>query len=499
MDLLTFLALFFVPLLPLLLLIWKTKTGKPLKLPPSPPGLPIIGNLHQMGALPYRTLAELAHEYGPVMLVRLGRVPVVFVSSPEMAKEVLKNQDANMCSRAAQPGTRKISYDYKDIAFTPYGEWWREIRKICTLELLSPKAVQSYLYVREEEVANMVDSIAKASSDPIDISEKIVNLTDTLICRTAFGKVYKGRGFDNGKFSEAVHDAMACLSNFSGEDFFPYFGRIIDKLTGHTATVDRAFHNLDNFFEMAIQDHLNPNREKTEHEDIIDVLLRLKKDQSRRIPITNNHIKGVLKDVFLASVDTSALSMGWVMTEFIRHPNVMKKVQAEIRNHVGKKGKVQESDLEELHYFRAALKESWRLHTPSPLLIPRETMCDCKLDGYDIPNKTRIHVNVFAIHKDPKIWKNPDDFIPERFIENPLDVRGQSYEYLPFSSGRRGCPGINMGVAIVELAVANLLYSFDWQLPKGMKIEDINMEEIFNLTLIKKTPLILMATPYDLS
>ncbi|XP_043693595.1 cytochrome P450 71B37-like [Telopea speciosissima] len=497
MALLPFLVLLFLPLLSLLLLKGKTKTGKPLKLPPSPPGFPIIGNLHQTGVLPYRTLAELSQKYGQVMLVRLGMASVVFVSTPEMAKEVLKNQDANMCSRAPLAGPRKISYDFKDIAFTPYGEWWREIRKICTLELLSPKAVQSYLHVREEEIARMIDSIAKASSDPVDISEKILSLTDSLICRTAFGKVYKGRGFDNGKLSEAVHDAMACLSNFSGEDFFPYFGWIIDTLTGHTARVDKAFHNLDNFFEKAIEDHLDPNRAKPEREDIIDVLLRLKNEQSSRIRITKDHIKGVLKDVFLASVDTSSLSMVWAMTDLARHPSVMKKVQAEIRNHVGKKGKVQESDLEELHFFKAALKESWRLHPPSPLLIARETMCDCKLDGYDIPNKTRIHVNVFAVHRDSRYWKNPDDYIPERFIENPLDVRGQSYEFLPFSSGRRICPGINMGVAIVELTVANLLYSFDWQLPKGMKTEDINMEESFNLTLNKKTPLILVPTPYD--
>ncbi|XP_043690918.1 cytochrome P450 71B37-like [Telopea speciosissima] len=497
MDLLSVLVLFFLSLLSLLLLKGKKKNGKGFKLPPSPPGLPIIGNLHQIGSLPHHTVAQFSKKYGQVMLFYFGRTPVVFVSTPEMAKEVLKNQDSNMCSRPPLPGPRKISYNFKDISFTPYGEWWREIRKICALELFCPKAVQSYLFVREEEIACMVDSIAKASPAPVDLSEKIASVIDKVICRTAFGKIYNGRDFDDGKLTEAVRDVLVCLNNFSGDDIFPSFGWIINMLTGHTARVDRALHNLDKFFEKAIEDHLDSNRPKPEREDIIDVLLRLQRDQSSRIPITKDHIKGVLKDVFLGSVDSGALSMVWAMTELTRHPRVMKKVQAEIRSHVGSKGKVDESDIQSLHFFKAALKESWRLHPPSPLLFARETMCDCKLDGYDIPNKTRIHVDVFAVQRDPRYWKNPDEYIPERFIDNPIDVNGQSYEYLPFSSGRRICPGITMGLAIVEPIVANLLYGFDWKLPSGMTVEDINMEESFNLSSNKKTPLILVPIPWN--
>ncbi|XP_042516909.1 cytochrome P450 71B37-like [Macadamia integrifolia] len=498
MALLSILFLFFL-LLPLLLLKGKKKNGKGFKLPPSPPGLPIIGNLHQIGSLPHRSVAQLSKKYGQVMLLHFGITPVVFVTTPEMAKEVLKNQDVNMCSRPLLQGPRKISYNFKDISFTPYGEWWRDIRKICALELLCPKAVKSYLFVREEEIARMVDSITKVSPAPVDLSEKLASVIDKVICRTAFGKIYEGRDLDNGKLSEAVRDVLVCLNNFSGEDFFPSFGWIINMLTGHTAKVDRALNNLNSFFEKAIVDHLDSNRPKPDREDIIDVLLRLQRDQSSRVPITKEHIKGVLKDVFLGSVDSGALSMVWAMTELARNPRVMKKVQDEIRSHVGSKGKVDESDIESLHFFRATLKENLRLHPPSPLLFARETMSDCKLDGYDIPNKTRIHVDVFAVQRDPRYWKNPDEYIPERFIENPIDVNGKSYEYLPFSSGRRICPGITMGLAIVESVVANLLYSFDWKLPSGMTVEDINMEESFNLSINKKTPLILVPIPCEFS
>ncbi|XP_042517160.1 cytochrome P450 71B37-like [Macadamia integrifolia] len=497
MALLSILVLFFLPLLSFLLLKGKKKNGKGFKLPPSPPGLPIIGNLHQIGSLPHRTVAQLSKKYGQVMVLHFGRTPVVFVTTPEMAKEVLKNQDANMCSRPPLQGPRKISYNFKDISFTPYGEWWREIRKICALELLSPKAVQSYMFVREEEIALMVDSITKVSPAPVDLSEKLASITNKVISRTAFGKVYKGKDLDNGKLTEAVGEVLLCLNNFSREDFFPTFGWIINMLTGYTARIDRALHNMDKFFEKVIEYHLDSNRPKPDREDIIDVLLRLQRDQSSRVPITKDHIKGVLKDILLASVDTGGLSMVWAMTELARHPRVMKMVQAEIRSYVGNKGKVDESDIESLHFFRATLKESLRLHPPSPLLFARETMSDCKLDGYDIPNKTRIHVNVFAVQRDPRYWKNPDEYIPERFIDNPIDLNGRSYEYFPFSSGRRICPGITMGLAIVEPILANLLYSFDWKLPSGMTVEDINMEESFNLSVNKKTPLILVPIPYE--
>ncbi|XP_043703012.1 cytochrome P450 71B25-like [Telopea speciosissima] len=149
------------------------------------------------------------------------------------------------------------------------------------------------------------------------------------------------------------------------------------------------------------------------------------------------------------------------MTQLARHLKVLNKVQDEIRCCIGNKGKVEESDRENLPYFRAVVMESWRLHPPVPILIAIETMADCKLEGYHIPNKMRLLVNIFAVNRDPRYWKKPEEFDPEKFMENPLDVKGHSFEFLPFGSGRTICPGMNMGIANVELSLANLLYSFD--------------------------------------
>lgn len=186
------------------------------------------------------------------------------------------------------------------------------------------------------------------------------------------------------------------------------------------------------------------------------------------------------------------------MAELARNPRVMKKAQDEIRNCVGNKGKVSESEIDHLPYLKKVVKETLRLHPPNTLLIPRETMSQFSINGYNIYPKTRIQVNVWAIGRDPNIWENPEEFYPERFTDkNPIDFKGQHFELLPFGAGRRGCPGILMGTATVELALANLLYCFDWKLSNGMKEEDMNMEEVAGLTVYKKVALELVPIKYQ--
>ena len=192
------------------------------------------------------------------------------------------------------------------------------------------------------------------------------------------------------------------------------------------------------------------------------------------------------QDLFLAGVDTGAITLTWAMTELARNPRIMKKAQVEVRSSIGKKGKVTEGDVDQLHYLKMVVKETLRLHPPAPLLVPRETMSHFEINGYHIYPKTQVHVNVWAIGRDPNLWKNPEEFLPERFMDNSVDFRGQHFELLPFGAGRRICPGMYMAIATVELALANLLYRFNWNLPNGMREADINMEEAAGITVRKK-------------
>ena len=200
--------------------------------------------------------------------------------------------------------------------------------------------------------------------------------------------------------------------------------------------------------------------------------------------------------MFVAGTDTSSTTLVWIMAELMKNPSAMRKAQEEVRGVVKEKGflQVKERHLPELVYLKTIVKEVLRLHPPAPLLIPRETTERCRIAGYDIPAKMRVFINAASIAMDSKYWENPEEFKPERFLNTDIDFRGQHFELLPFGAGRRGCPGISFAVVILELVLANLLHSFDWNLPDGARAEDINMEESFGLVVRKKIPLHLVAS-----
>ncbi|MBA0749894.1 hypothetical protein Gogos_003770 [Gossypium gossypioides] len=167
----------------------------------------------------------------------------------------------------------------------------------------------------------------------------------------------------------------------------------------------------------------------------------------------------------------------------------MKKVQEEVRNVVGNKLRVDAEDVSKMKYLKCVLKETLRLHPAGSLLLPRQTSSSVKLGGYDIPSDTTVLINAWAIQRDPKWWENPEDFIPERFEDSSIDFKGQDFQFIPFGFGRRRCPGIPFAVAAIECVMANLLYWFDWKLPAGEIAENLDMTELFGLTVTKKTPL----------
>jgi aldoxime dehydratase len=433
------------------------------------------------------------------MYLKLGQVPTLVVSSAEIAKQVMKSHDLDLCTRPALVPYKKLSYNFTDIAFTPHGEYWREIRKISVLELFSVKRVKSFGNVREEEVASLVRSISQSSAlaEPINLSEMLPSLTFKMLCRVAFGKSYEGETEgEKERFRGVLQEASVMLGGFFVEDFLPWMWWM-DVMNGLRRRLERSFLELDSFYERLIEDHLHPRRgkgeEEKEQEDFIDVMLRVQRD----LRLTREHIKGVLMNVLIAGTESNATTIMWAMTELVRKPSAMKKVQDEMRRIVGKKGMIEESDLHQLDYFKLVMKEILRLHPPGPLLVPREAIRQCSINGYVVSPKTRIYINAYAIGRDPKSWENPNEFLPERFIDSSIDYKGQDFELIPFGGGRRSCPAIYFATMNVELVLANLLYSFDWELPDGMKKEDIDVSEAYGITVQKKYALKLVPRRYS--
>ncbi|PIN27047.1 Cytochrome P450 CYP2 subfamily [Handroanthus impetiginosus] len=464
------------------------------RLPPGPKKLPVIGNLHQLGNLPHRSLQNLSKTYGDLMFLQLGSVPTIVVSSPNMAQEIFKNHDLIFSGRPPLYAVKRITYDLSNISFAPYGDYWREVRKILVLELMTVKRVQSFENIRAEELALMIDRIKSSGRNPVDLSSLAFSLSNNVVSRVAFGTAnYIDRG-ENNRFQEILHGIQQLVGEFNLADYFPGMAWI-NKFNGVDKRLKKYFGDLDRFFDKVIEEHVDQRSSKSDEEDIIDVLLRIQKDPFETIQLKNEQLKGVLLDVFIAGTDTSTATIIWTMTELIRNPEIKLKAQQEVRKIAKGKPKVEESDLPKLTYLKLIIKESFRLHPPTPLLVPRETTQNCTIGSksYFIPAKTRVFFNATAISKDPRSWEDPERFWPERFMKGEIDFRGQNFELLPFGAGRRGCPGINFAVSLVELALANLLLRFDWGLEEGIKVKDIDMEEAVGIIMHKKTPLRLVA------
>ncbi|PRQ17170.1 putative premnaspirodiene oxygenase [Rosa chinensis] len=494
------LFIFLIPFTFLLLMKRRKQNVQAKRLPPGPRRLPVIGNLHHLSDdLPHCAFEHPSSHYGPIMFLQLGSRSTLVVSSAEMTREVFKTHDLIFSGRPEfLYVAKRLSYD-SSVSFSPIGKYWREVRKIVILELLSAKRIQMFRSVRDEEVGHMIDDIAHTSNGLINLNELTHFLSNRVLCRSAFGKKYDGAGgvISKNRIFELLEEAMNLLGGFCISDFLPWMGWL-NKFNGLEKRVDKCFKGLDSFYDKVIEEHLDPKRPTPEHEDLVDVLLRVQKDPSQAIALTNDQIKGVITDIFIAGTDTSSATVVWTMAELIRNPLVMRNAQDEVRGVVKAQGKVEESDLSELMYLKLVIKESFRLHPPVPSLVPRVTTESCTIEGYEIPAKTMVFILAKMIGRDPKCWENPNEFFPERFLDSSIDYKGNHFELLPFGAGRRGCPGMNFAMQLVELTLANLLYRFDWELPDGMKREDLNMEEAAGITVQNKVPLYLAATPVHL-
>nr|QWK52393.1 cytochrome P450 71B29 [Isatis tinctoria] len=313
----------FIFLLPFFLIFFKNLKPSKWKLPPGPKKLPIIGNLHQLQELPPRNLSQ---KYGPVILLRFGFVPVVVISSKEAAEEVLKIHDLECCSRPETAGTRKISYNFKDIGFAPYGEEWKAMRKLSVVELFSTKKLQSFRHIREEEndllVKKLMESALRRS--PVNLKKTLHTLVGSIVCRIGFGKnLHECEFMDGDSIADLVHKSELLETTSMFSDFFPGgIGRFIDWISGQNKRLNNVFSELDTFFQNILDDHIKPGRRVVESSDIIDVMIDMMKKQEKNgdsFKLTTDHLKGMISDIFIAGVSTSAFTLVWAMTELIRN------------------------------------------------------------------------------------------------------------------------------------------------------------------------------------
>ncbi|KAK9949405.1 hypothetical protein M0R45_004929 [Rubus argutus] len=475
--------------------------------PPSPPKLPIIGNLHQRGLQTHRSLGALSQRHGPLMLLHFGSVPVLVASSAEVAQEIMRTHDLSFSDRPKSLIYDKLFYNQKDVAFSPYGEYWKQVKSICVLNILSNKKVRSFGALREEEVKSMMNEIAicSSSSRVVNLSKMFATLTNDVICRVTLGSKYSSNDHaEDGKtFPELLLEFEELLGRLNIGDFIPWLAWL-SRVTGLNAKLDKVAKELDDFLDKVIQEHIDHGSKSTgedrneEQRDFVDVLLEIQKGNSLALPLDILSIKALILDMFVAGTGTTYTVLEWAMTEILRHPRIMSKLQNEIRGIVGKKADITEQDLNEMHYLKAVIKETLRLHPPAPLLLPRKSTQDVKINGYDIKANTQVIVNAWQIGRDSKSFNKPEEYDPERFlIHSGIDYKGNDFQLIPFGAGKRICPGIQFAMAINEIALANLVHKFNWALPGEARSDDLDMTESIAITIHREYPLEAVASPYS--
>ncbi|KAK4728258.1 hypothetical protein R3W88_021246 [Solanum pinnatisectum] len=469
------------------------------KFPPGPWKLPIIGSMHHLiGALPHHVLRNLSKKYGPLMHLQLGEIDAVIVSSPHMAKQVLKVHDLCFAARPELMASDIVFYSQKDIVFAKHDDYWKQMRKICILELLSAKMVKSFSLIRQDAVHDLVASIRSTPNVVVNMSEKILRLTSSVICRSAFGKVWDDR--DN--LLMLMREVLSLSGGFDVVDFFPSW-TLLHGIGGMRNRLKSLHQKIDVILEKIIHEHkenrANGKEGNSEFggEDLIDVLLRIMENGELQFPITNDSVKAIVLDLFFGGTETSSVIIQWALSELMKNPSVMAKAQAEVRCVCKGKKDLNDNDVEELKYLKLVINETLRLHPASPLLGLRQCREETKIDGYTIPLKAQVVVNGWAIARDPESWDDPENFVPERFENSSVDFNGNHFHYIPFGAGSRMCPGMHFGLANVVYPLAQLLYHFDWKLPNGQQPEDLDMTETLGISATRKNDLHLIAISHD--
>ncbi|KAF8380384.1 hypothetical protein HHK36_027869 [Tetracentron sinense] len=472
------------------LLYYTVQISRRRKLPPGPVGLPVVGSLFQIGKRPHESLTELAKTHGPLMTLQLGFVTTIVASSADMAKEILQKNDQAFSGRTV-PDSVTGETDYQvSVVWIPTESRWRNIRRLCNTQIFTSQkldALQGLRHQMMEEMVSYVKDVAGAG-EAVNIGKLAFANSLNLLSNTIFSvhlADYKSETVQ--EFKDAVGSIMENDGKPNIADFFPWLKPFDPQgIRSHAKVAYDRIHALCNGFIDRRLQSIESGLPRSG--DFLDALLDYSHENGS--DFNRQVIKVLLTDLFVGGTDTSSTTIEWAMTELLRHPSIMAKARRELAEKLGDRQKVEESDIPRLPYLQAVVKETMRLHPTVPLLLPHRAETDVELLGFHVPKHTQVLVNTWAIFRDPNLWEKPTCFIPERFLESEVDFRGRDFSYIPFSAGRRICPGLPLAVRMVNLVLASLVHRFEWKLPEGMSPEKMDISDKFGVTLQKAVPLL---------
>lgn len=472
--------------------------GKKFKLPPGPLPVPVFGNWLQVGDdLNHRNLTDLAKKFGEIFLLRMGQRNLVVVSSPDLAKDVLHTQGVEFGSR-----TRNVVFDIftgkgQDMVFTVYGEHWRKMRRIMTVPFFTNKVVQQYRYGWEDEAAHVVEDVKKmpeAATSGIVLRRRLQLMMYNNMYRIMFDRRFESMDdplFNRLKALNGERSRLAQSFEYNYGDFIPVLRPFLRGYLKICKQVKET--RLKLFKDYFVDERKKLASTKSMNNEGLKCAIDHILDAQQKGEINEDNVLYIVENINVAAIETTLWSIEWGIAELVNHPEVQRKLRHELDTVLGPGAQVTEPDTYKLPYLQAVVKETLRLRMAIPLLVPHMNLNDAKLGGYDIPAESKILVNAWWLANNPASWKNPEEFRPERFLEEEakVEANGNDFRYLPFGVGRRSCPGIILALPILGITIGRLVQNFELLPPPGQsKLDTTEKGGQFSLHILKHSTIV---------
>ncbi|CAN1152029.1 Trans-cinnamate 4-monooxygenase [Linum perenne] len=471
--------------------------GKRFKLPPGPLPVPLFGNWLQVGDdLNHRNLTDFAKRFGEIFLLRMGQRNLVVVSSPDLAKEVLHTQGVEFGSR-----TRNVVFDIftgkgQDMVFTVYGEHWRKMRRIMTVPFFTNKVVQQNRQGWESEAAAVVDDVKKnpeAATSGIVLRRRLQLMMYNNIFRIMFDRRFESEQdplFNKLKALNGERSRLAQSFDYNYGDFIPILRPF---LRGYLKVCEQVKETrLKLFKDYFVEERKLMSTNAMTNEGLKCAMDHILEAQQKG-EISEDNALYIVENINVAAIETTLWSIEWGIAELVNHQHIQKKLREELDTVLGPDHQITEPDIQKLPYLQAVIKETLRLRMAIPLLVPHMNLHDAKLRGFDIPAESKILVNAWWLANNPEQWKRPEEFRPERFLEEEakVEANGNDFRYLPFGVGRRSCPGIILALPILGVTIGRLVQNFELLPPPGQdKLDTTEKGGQFSLHILKHSTIV---------
>ncbi|EEF33748.1 cytochrome P450, putative [Ricinus communis] len=463
------------------------------RFPPGPPGWPILGNLLDLGSVPHSTLTDLRQKYGDILGLRLGAINTVVILSAKAASELFKNHDLTFAERFLTITMRVHGYDQGSLALAPYGSYWRVMKRLVTVDMLVSKKINETAFVRRKCMDDMLRWIEGESYKGCgsQVARFVFLMSTNLLGNLMLScNLVDPESREGTQFFRSITGLTEASGYANVADYLPWLKWLDPQ--GLKSKMERELGKALEIASQFVKERIEEKKlGEDKRKDFLDVLLEHEgngKDEPDKI--SDRDLNIFILEIFIAGAETTSSSIEWAMTELLCNPEPMRKAKAELASVIGANRKVEESDIDNLPFLQAVVKETLRLHPPIPFLVPRRATQDTKFMGYHIPENTQVLVNAWAIGRDKDVWNDPLSFKPERFMGSNVDYKGQHYEFIPFGAGRRMCAGVSLAHRILHLTLGSLLHHFDWELEANVTPDTLDMRDRLGVTMRKLEPLL---------